>query len=228
MKLAIILARGGSKRVPKKNYKIFCGKPMIYWPIKAAKESKLFDKIEISTDSKKILNIARKFGVNTLHRRPKNLSGDGVTSFKVIKYEIRRILKIEKRIKYVCIIPGSTPFIEKNNLRESFFKLKKQKLNFVFMAKLVDKRALRSFKFEKKNHLKPVFSKFMNKRSQNVPKIYCDAGHFYWGRSLSWLKNKSVFSNKTSICIAKKESVDIDSQHDWKVATKLFKQKNKL
>ena len=225
MQLAIILARGGSKRIPRKNYKLFCGKPMIYWAIKSAKDSRLFDRIEVSTDSTKILNIAQKFGIKTQIRRPQYLSDDYTDTFAVIQYEIKRILKFEKNIKYVCCLYGSSPFTEPYDLKRSFLKLKKQKLNFVFVGKSVDNRALRSFKYEKKNHLKMVFSRFMNKRTQDLPKIYCDTGQFYWGTTTSWLTKKNVFTKKTSLITSKKNSIDIDTQQDWKQAEKIFKHK---
>ena len=225
MRLAIILARGGSKRIPRKNYRLFCGKPMIYWIIKSAKDSKLFDRIEVSTDSAKILNIAKKFGIKTQYKRPKYLSDDYTGTFKVVQYEIKRILKLEKKIKYICCLYGSSPFTEPYDLRRSFLELKKKKLNFVLMGKLVDNRALRSFKYEKQNHLKMVFSKFLNKRSQDLPKIYCDTGQFYWGTSRSWLNKKNVFTKKTLLLVSKKNSIDIDTKQDWEQAEKIFKHK---
>ena len=117
MRLAIILARGGSKRIPKKNYRSFCGKPMIYWAIKSAQDSKLFDKIEVSTDSQKILKIANKLGIKTKNLRPRNLSDDYTGTFKVIKYELKKILKFEKKVNYVCCIYGSSPFIKPIDLK---------------------------------------------------------------------------------------------------------------
>ena len=225
MRLAIILARGGSKRIPRKNYRLFCGKPMIYWAIKSAKDSTLFDRIEVSSDSKKILNIAKKFGIRTQSRRPRHLSNDYASTFDVVKYEIKRIQQIEKKINYVCCIYASAPFITPYDLKTSFLKLKKTKLNFVFMGKLVDSRALRSFTFNKKNNLKPTIIKFMKKRTQDLPKIYCDAGGFYWGTKNAWLQNKSVLTSKTSLLTPKKILVDIDTQLDWRKAEKIFKYK---
>ena len=225
MKLAIILARGGSKRIPKKNYRLFCGKPMIYWAIKSAKISGLFDRIEVSTDSEKILDIANKFGINTKDKRTKKLSGDYTGTVQVVKYEIKKILKIEKKIDYVCCIYASSPFTNSHDLKKSFLKLKKQKLKFVFVANLIDNRALRSFKFRKKNHLKFIFPKFMNKRTQDLPKVYCDAGQFYWGTKNAWLKEKKMFTKKTSLIMPKKNSVDIDTMQDWKIAEKIFRYK---
>jgi len=223
MRVAVILARSGSKRIPKKNYRTFCGKPMIYWVIKSAKNSKIFDKIEISTDSQKILNISKKFGVVTHQKRPKYLSGDFTTIFEVVKYELKRILKTEKKISHICCIIASAPFITPFDLRESFFKLKRKKLKFIFPAKLVDNRALRSFKFEKLNHLKAIFNKFMDMRTQDLPKIYHDAGQFYWGTKKAWLNEKNVFTKKTSLFFSQKDSVDIDTMQDWKKAEKIFK-----
>ena len=225
MRLAIILARAGSKRIPKKNYRFFCGKPMIYWAIKSAKDSKLFDKIEVSTDSQKILKIANKLGIKTKHLRPKNLSDDYTGTFKVIKYELKKTLKFEKKITDVCCIYGSSPFIKPIDLKQSFLKLKKEKLKFVFMTKNIDNRSLRSFKFVNKNSLKAVSSRFMNTRTQDLPKIYFDAGQFYWGTKNSWIKEKNIFTNKTSLLVSKTESIDIDTKQDWKKAEKIFKNK---
>ena len=133
MNIAIIPARKGSKRIKNKNIKTFFGKPVIYYSIIAAKKCKIFDKIIVSTDCKKIAKISKQYGAEVLFPRPKNLSNDKVDTVSVIHYEIKKLLKKEKKINFVCCVYPCSPLINHKVILKSFKKIKNKKFDYVFL-----------------------------------------------------------------------------------------------
>lgn len=222
MKIAIIPARSGSKRIKNKNIKFFCGKPIISIVIKKVIESKLFDLVVVSTDSKMIKKISIDAGALVPFLRPKKLSGDLVDTLSVIKHTLNWFKLHKINILYAsCFYPTSV-FFTKKDILNAFLKLKKKKFNFVISAKKVNSNFLRSFVIEK-NLIKMVNDRFVDFRTQNLPNNYMDAAQFYYGKRASWYKSK-IFGNKSSIVeIENKQSVDIDTEEDWLEAEKLFK-----
>ena len=135
MILAIIPARGGSKRIKNKNIKNFFKKPIISYPINEAIKSKIFDKIIVSTDSDKIRKISQKFGANVFFKRPKKLSGDKVSDKLVIKHAIEWVTKHIGKVRYVCVIYPTAALIKKKDLKKSFNTIKKKTMEFCFFCK---------------------------------------------------------------------------------------------
>lgn len=223
MKIAIIPARSGSKRVKNKNIKIFNSKPMIAWPILAAKKSKLFDQIIVTTDSKKISRIAQKYGAMVPFLRSKKLSSNHIGINEVINDVIKRI-KLKKKIKFVCCIMATSPFLKFKNLILASKMIRKQKTDFVFSAVKISNKTLRSFTIDNRGILKMIDSKYYNVDSQNLKKTYLDAGQFYFGKKSSWIKKKMIYSKNSSIIeIPEKSYTDIDTPSDWKRAVELIK-----
>lgn len=222
MNIAVIPARIGSKRIKKKNIKVFNGKPLIYYSIQAAKKSKIFDKIFVSTDSDKIRTISKKFGAEVPFLRPKELSDDFTSTIDVVKHTIKWCIDNKFNPKYVCCIYPTAPFINYKNIIKSFRLLEKTKHNYIFSASKFQSSVHRSFYFKEKK-LKKLFSKFKNFRSQQLEDCYYDVGQFYWGSTNSWL-NKEIFSQNSGIFeIPVLEGFDLNTLEDWKNIIKLSK-----
>ena len=218
MNIAIIPARGGSKRIKNKNIKKFLSLPIVCWSIIAAKKTHLFNKVIVSTDDKRISKIAQKFGAEVPFMRPKNISEDNTGIHDVIIHAIKYYNKKNMEPKFVCCINATAPFIKPKDIIKGFKKIKKQKDNFVFTASLNDYPLQRSFT-STNNEIDMIFPKFYNTNSQKLKKTYHDSGQFYWAKSDTWLNNKKIFSKKSSmICIPSYRSQDINTLQDWKIS----------
>jgi len=221
--ICIILARAKSKRIKNKNIKNFYGKPIIYWSIQAAKKSKCFSKIIVSSDSRKIHNITKKFGAAENGLRPGILSGDKVFMDTVIKYEILKENK-KKKIDNVCCIVATAPLINHLDIKKSFRILKKNKINYVFSASAYDAPIERYFLINKKGYLVKRKMKNMSKGSQDLKKTYHDAGQFYWASFKTFSSKINIYNGKSiPYYIPSYKSVDINNLEDWKKAEALFK-----
>lgn len=222
MKVAIIPARGGSKRIKRKNIKIFYGKPMIYWTIKKIKESRIFDKIIVTSDDKRILNYVKN-KVDITINRPKELSDDLAPTQPVIMHAIRFLNKIGIKIKIACCIYPCNPFLNALDLKKSLNLLKKNKyLKFIFPITKYSHPIQRAFSVNKKNELYLREEDKELKRTQDLKEFYFDAGQFYFGTAKNWLRNKKIHENAVGHIIPSWRSVDIDNIEDWKKAELLF------
>ena len=223
MNLAIIPARKGSKRIPKKNIKHFFGKPVIYYSIKQAKLAKVFDKIIVSTDCKKIANISEKYGAEIPFIRPKKISGDYTSTSEVIKHAINYYRKKNIYFKFVCCIYPVAPFLLKKDILKGLNKIKKGNWSYVFSATKNNHHYYRSFIKNKSDAVKMIFPNYYNKRTQDLKITYYDSGQFYWGSSQTWLNKKKVFDNKSTIIeIPRDRSIDVDTLEDWKFAEQMM------
>ena len=222
--IAIIPARGGSKRIPGKNYKMFNGKPIIASTIAKLKKSKIFDRIIVSTDSKKIASIAKRYGAEVPFRRPKFLSDDYTSGASVITHGVKFLIKEGCQFDYVCCVYPPNPFLQISDLKKGFKKIKLSKLNYVFSATLYRFPFFRSFTFSRKRGIKVLFKNKINKRSQDLKQIICDAAQFYWGRKEAWLQEKNLFTKGSDIItIPESRYHDIDTLENWKLAEKFSK-----
>tara|TARA_B110000003_G_scaffold225016_1_gene225670 strand:+ start:15833 stop:16552 length:720 start_codon:yes stop_codon:yes gene_type:complete len=222
--IAIIPARGGSKRIPRKNIKLFNGKPIIYYAIKAVKESKCFDKIIVSTDDNKIAIIAKKLGAEILFKRPKSLSTDHAKSIDAINHAIKELKRLKINFDYICTIYPTNPLLNYKNLIRGYNLIKTKKFNYVFTVNEYPYPIQRSLKIVRNIGVQMLFPKYRNKNSNNLRKIYHDAGQFYFGNKNSFLQEKNMFSKKSfPIIIKKNHTWDIDDFEDWKIAESLFK-----
>ena len=229
--LAIIPARGGSTRIIGKNYKKFNGQPIIANTIKKLKKSRIFHKIVVSTDNKKIASIARKYGAEIPFLRPKSLSNNIITSRPAIKHCINFLDRKGYKFDYVCEVFAPNPFLEISDLKKGFEKIKKQKSDYVFSATPYLFPFFRSFTYSKKKGLNFIVKKNIEKRSQDLDQIMCDAGQFYWAHKNTWLgKSKSNFTRGSSVIeIPLTRYHDLDTPEDWKRAelfSKIIKRSN--
>ena len=218
MNLCVILARGGSKRIPRKNIKEFCGKPLIAYSIETAKKSNLFKKIVVSTDDKEIAEISKKYGAEILYR-PKELADDFTGSIDVFEHAIEEINK-NNEFKYACMIYPTAPFLQVEYLKKGLEELKKNDACYSFAATTYDFPIWRGFEIVD-NKAKMFFPKFMDKRSQDLPEAFHDAGQFYW-KKLS-CKKKFHFDGNIPIIIPRYLVQDIDTMEDFIRAENMYK-----
>ena len=226
MNIAIIPARIGSTRLPKKNIKLFYKKPIISYAIKEAKKTKLFNKIIVSTDSKEIKKISEFYGAEVPYLRPKYLSNSKIHFNESVKHMIKWLAKKKLYPKNVCCIYPTSPLLDYKQLIKGYKKLQKNN-SFVFSACLYRSPPQRSF-YLKNGKVKLFNKKNYNRRSQTLKEIYHDAGQFYWGKSENWIREKIIFNSNSSIIkIPYLQFIDINYKDDWHVAEKLYKLKSK-
>lgn len=222
MKMAVIPARGGSKRIPRKNIKDFCGKPMIAYAICAAKESGLFDRIVVSTDDDEIAKIANQWGAETPFKRPIELSDDYTATVPVIKHSIETFINQGWHIQEVCCIYPCVPFLHAMDLICGFDQMKQTSNGFSLSITEYPSTIQRALKKLSNEKLEPFSSEFETVRTQDLNAAYYDAGQFYWGRTEQWLSTNNIHSNGFGYVIPRWRSVDIDTQEDWQYAEILF------
>ena len=216
MNVAVIPARGGSKRIPLKNIKKFYGKPIIAYSIEEAKRSELFDRILVSTDSEEIAELAKGYGAEIPFLRPANLSDDFTPAGSVIAHAVNWIQKGMGELSAVCCIHATAPFINKDDLIKAYNIFNSKKWDFVFSATLFVSPVQRAFTRMKTGGIKMFNPKHFATRSQDLPEAYHDAGMFYWGKVDAWLNNIITFSEKSTIVkIPPYCAVDIDTEEDW-------------
>ena len=228
MNVAVIPARGGSKRIPRKNIREFCGKPMIAWPIEVAKQSNLFDRIIVSTDDEEIAKVAQTYGAEVPFLRPTNLSDDYVGTTEVIAHAISWMNKQQWEIEAVCCIYATSVFLNKVDLLKGFEALNTGDWQYAFSVTVFESPIFRSFKEASNGGVEMFFPEHFEKRSQDLPIALHDAAQFYWGKPNAWLENLNLFDNHSfPVKLPRWRIQDIDTEDDWKRAGVLFNHINK-
>lgn len=223
MDLAIIPARGGSKRIPRKNIKPFAGKPMIAHAITAAKASGLFAHVVVSTDDDEIARIAANWGAEIPFTRPPELADDQTPTVPVIAHAITSCEALGWQTERICCIYPGVPFIQKDDLRAALKLLEKTGADYCFPITEFPSAIQRALKRSKTGHLAPFYPEFELARTQDLEPAYHDAGQFYWGRREAWLNNMRILSSGVGLTIPNWRVVDIDTPDDWQRA-ELFHQ----
>ena len=223
MNIAIIPARGGSKRILRKNIKYFSGKPMIQYAIEAAKEAMIFDKIIISTDDDEISQIAQSLGAEVPFIRPEELSDDHTPTVPVIRHAIQKMKNIGWNLEFVCCIYPAVPFIESLDLVLALNRIKTEKDHFCFPVAEFPSSIFRSLNMKEDGKLNAFFPENELTRTQDLPKAFFDVGQFYWGHANLWEKCDNLHSRGLGFKIPYSRAVDIDTMADWERAEKLFK-----
>lgn len=223
MKIAIIPARGGSKRIPNKNIKLFYGKPIIAWSIEAALAAKIFDYVIVSTDSNEIAEIANEFGAEVPFMRPPELSGDFVGVTDVVCHATQWGVDQGWKIEHVCCILPTAPLINLGDIRQGYVDLIRENYSFVISATDFASPIFRSFQEERRG-VKMFFPNKFNARSQDLPVAIHDAAQFYWGTAAAWLSKQRAFGSETGVVkIPRWRVQDIDTEDDWMMAELLAK-----
>ena len=223
--IAIIIARKGSRRIKNKNIINFFGKPIIFYSIYQAKKTRLFDKIIISTDSKKIKRIAEKYGAISYGLRPKKMSQDCISTIDVISYELKNLLKRKIKPVNVCCIYPAAPLISHKDIKIAYKMIKNNNFNYVFSAGAYQSFSANSFKKTgNKNKIKLLFNSKQRGNIKTMDKVYYDAAQFYWGKYSAWIKKKKIFSESSAFVEVKRYRLqDINTYEDLTFAKKLFK-----
>ena len=226
MRIAVIPARGGSKRVPRKNIRPFAGQPIIVWPIKSALSSGLFDQVVVSTDDAEIAEVARAAGASVPFMRPENLSDDYADTKSVIRHAISE-LKLKTEVQVCCIYPTSV-FADAQLLKNGLEKLNESKCSFVFSITSVDPSIYRSFTKTADDHITMLFPENYAKRTQDLPSLYCDAAQFYWATVGAWQSDLDIFgADSIGVFIDPSRVQDIDTESQWLAAERIFQEHSK-
>ena len=217
MQLAIIPARGGSKRIPRKNIKIFHGQPMIAWSIQAAFKSGCFDEVWVSTDDVEIAQVAQEYGAKVPFLRPEELSNDFATTADVMQHAVK-FFEDEKKVRpdYICCLYATAPFVEQQDLLNGLSLIQAEKVNYVFSATTFPFPIQRAIKLTENGYVEMFSPEHFNTRSQDLQEAWHDAGQFYWGTAEAWLNKSIIFSEQSKIVELPRYRVqDIDTQNDW-------------
>ncbi|MGH1600844.1 pseudaminic acid cytidylyltransferase [Campylobacter majalis] len=223
--LCIIPARGGSKRIPKKNIKDFCGLPLIAYSIQTAIKSGVFDKVIVSTDDEKIAEVAQKFGAIVPFVREATLSDDYATSSDVVR---DAILKCGNNFSQICCLYATAPLLTSDILREAALKFQNEKCEFLFSATEFGFPIQRAIRLDINGSVSMFYPEFELTRSQDLEKSYHDAGQFYFGTKSAWLSKKPIFAPHSRAFILPRNLVcDIDTIEDFEFAKKLYQIEHK-
>jgi len=224
MKLAIIPARGGSKRIPRKNIKAFGGKPMIAWSIEAARLSGCFDRIIVSTDDVEIVDVARAHGAEVPFMRPPELSDDQTGTIPVIAHAIDWLIRNAGPVEFACCIYATAPFVQAEDLRRGFDLLQQIGADYAFSVTNYAFPIQRAIRITADQRVEMFNPENFTSRSQDLEEAFHDAGQFYWGRAAAWLAGKPLLSHDAVPMMLPRHRVqDIDTPEDWVHAEWLFK-----
>ncbi|GCA52246.1 CMP-N,N'-diacetyllegionaminic acid synthase [Sinorhizobium sp. KGO-5] len=224
MNLGVIPARGGSKRIPRKNVKPFAGRPMIAWSIGAAIESGCFDRLVVSTDDEEIAEISRQWGAEVPFLRPTELADDYATTTDVMRHAINWFTRSDRVPERVCCIYATAPFLRPDKLTEGLGLLENRGADFAFSITSYAFPIQRAIRLTPERRVEMLMPEQFSTRSQDLEDVYHDAGQFYWGRGDAWLSGKPVFSSCATAVILPRYSVqDIDTPDDWLRAELMFK-----
>ena len=223
MNIAVIPARGGSKRIPRKNIKLFHGLPVIAYAIKAATLSGVFEEVIVSTDDEEIAEVAASFGATIPWMRPRDLSDDYTTTVSVMQDAVNKLKSSSNDLEYVCCIYPATPLLQPSFISQGLQILKDGDWEYVLSASRAETPPERFFSLDSSNGVEMHFPMHKATRTQDFLPSYHDAGQFYFGRSSSWESGLQIFSSRSTIIeIPRGLSVDLDTLDDWHYAEHLF------
>jgi pseudaminic acid cytidylyltransferase len=222
MNIAVIPARGGSKRIPRKNVKVFCGKPMIAWSIEAALESGCFERVIVSTDDDEIAEIAVAHGADVPFRRPAELADDFTPTVPVVAHAIRW-QQDAGPVERACCIYATAPFTRPEDLRAGLTLLDEQAADYAFTATTFEFPIQRAIRVDACGRVSMFQPEHMLTRSQDLEQAFHDAGQFYWGRTDAWLAGQPIFGPySVALALERQRVQDIDTAEDWDRAELIF------
>jgi pseudaminic acid cytidylyltransferase len=219
MNLAVIPARGGSKRIPKKNIKEFIGKPIIAYSIEAAKQSQLFDEIIVSTDDEEIAEIAKQYGASIPFMRPENLADDYTGVTPVIRHAANWFTENGNKPDNICCLFSTAPFIQVKYIQEAYSKLNALDHGMVYSFTTFPFPIQRANKMDENGFMVPFYPEHMSSRSQDLEEAYHDAGQLYWWTEQSL--NHGV-KQRLPVFLPRYLVQDIDTLEDWKRAELMY------
>lgn len=223
MKVAVIPARGGSKRIPRKNIKAFHGKPMIVYSIEAAIASGCFDKVIVSTDDTEIAAVAVAHGAEVPFLRPEEIADDYATTMDVMAHAIHWCQSEGWDVEAVCCLYATAPFVLPEDLQQGYALLRDSDVQFAFSATSFPFPIQRAIKLDEFGSVSMFSPENEQVRSQDLEEAYHDAGQFYWGKTEAFLTKLSIFSpHSKAVLLPRNRVQDIDTPEDWELAESLF------
>lgn len=223
MRLAVIPARGGSKRIPLKNIRPFCGKPIIAYSIEAAAQSAVFDRIIVSTDSEEIASVARQYGAEVPFMRPATIANDHTGTNAVARHAVEWLQERGERIEHACCIYATAPMIEARYIRQGYDELLWSGAAFAFSVTSFPAPIQRALRLDVNHRVGAFYPQHEKTRSQDLEPAYHDAGQFYWGTTQAFLSGMSLFSEASiGIVLPRYVVEDIDCVEDWERAELMF------
>ena len=224
MRLAIIPARGGSKRIPRKNIKRFAGKPMIAFAIEAATRCSAIDRVIVSTDDPEIAQIATTLGADLPFTRPAELADDHTPTVPVIAHAVQACRDLGWDVTHACCIYPGVPFIRETDLSEAYERLEAAGgEGYVFPVAAFPSAIQRALKLGEDGQVAPFHPEYVGTRTQDLEAGYYDAGQFYWASAETWLAGLAVHANGRAIVLPEWRVVDIDTPEDWERAETLYR-----
>lgn len=223
MKLAVIPARGGSQRIPRKNIKAFGGQPMIAWSIHAALESGCFDQVIVSTDDDEIAQVARQCGASVPFLRPATLADNHTGTTPVVAHAIEWANEHIAPVAQVCCLYATAPFITADDLRRGLDTLESTGCDYAFSITSYAFPIQRALRIKRNERVEMLHPEHIGTRSQDLEEAWHDAGQFYWGKASAWLADLPVFSSDAAPVLLPRHRVqDIDTPEDWQRAELMF------
>ena len=216
MKIALIPARGGSKRIPRKNIRLFRGRPMIAWSITAAQASGCFDQILVSTDDEEIGAVAAQYGAEVPFMRPAHLADDHSTTQAVVLHALQWCDRQGLSVDAACCLYATAPFVQPGDLAEAARLLEQAPPHsFVFTATSFAFPIQRAIRIDASGHSRMFQPDHFNTRSQDLEESYHDAGQFYWARPAAWATSANLFNDGRPLLLPRWRVQDIDTEEDW-------------
>jgi pseudaminic acid cytidylyltransferase len=222
MRLAVIPARGGSKRIPRKNIRPFAGRPMIAYAIEGARAAGVFDRIVVSTDDDEIARIALDLGAELPFSRPAELANDHAGTVEVIAHAIGTLAEAGWQARQVCCIYPGVPMLQAGDLRDALALLEAGDCDYAFPVAHFPSPVQRALLRDAAGRTAPMHPEYTDCRSQDLEPAYYDAGQFYWGRASAWLEGRHPHRQARSLVLPGWRVVDIDTPEDWVRAEALY------
>lgn len=223
MNICIIPARGGSKRIPKKNIRPFIGKPIIAYSIEAAIKAGCFDRIVVSTDDDEVKEVALAYGADVPFERPENISNDFASTMDVVQHCIGWCEAHNIKLNKVCCLYATAPFVTAEDVLHGLRVIDQEGVEYAFTATSYAFPIQRSFYLDEDENIKMFDPRNMEKRSQDLIEAYHDAGQFYWGNVAAFKEALPIFApHSKPIYVPRQRTQDIDTLEDWYIAEALY------
>lgn len=223
-RVAIIPARGGSKRIPRKNVKEFCGKPMIAWSIEAGKATGCFDRIIVSTDDQEIAEVAKEWGAEVPFMRPAELSDDFTGTLPVVRHAVEWLSQHDASVDYACCIYATAPFVSTVDLKQGLKLIEETSSSYAFSVTSYAFPIQRAIRITDQGRVAMFTPEYFQARSQDLEEAWHDAGQFYWGTAKAWCEERPIFGEgSVPVKLPRHRVQDIDTPEDWVRAEWLFR-----
>jgi len=223
MRLCVIPARGGSKRIPRKNIRLFAGKPIMVWSIQVAQESGLFDRIMVSTEDAEIADVAIRYGAEIPYLRPADLADDHTGTNAVVRQAIVWHGEHGYTVDHACCLYATAPMVQSQFIKEGFELLINSDKAFVFSITRYHFPVQRAIRLNEHGEIEAIYPQYRSVRSQDLEPAYHDAGQFYWGTAKAFMEETPLFASTSLPVILPSHLVqDIDTEDDWRRAELLF------